>query len=94
MNFFMKVLSYRPIEIATHASTLIVSLGRRVMPRHAVLEILKEKKVVGPNYRLSSCLTMTEPKFFNRFVQPFKGEVLDLYTDYIRKACPTLKIAG
>jgi len=94
LNFFIKVLGYRPTEIATHALILIVSLGRRVMPRHAVLEVLKEKKVVGPNYKLSSCLTMTEPKFFNRFVQPFKGEVLDLYTNYIRRACPALKIAG
>jgi len=93
LNFFMKVLDYRPADIASCVCILTVSLERRVIPRNAVIEVLKEKKLIRPNYRVSSCLSLTEPKFFNRFVLPFKDEVLDLYNDYKKRVDATLKSA-
>jgi len=93
LNFFMKVIGYQPAEIASCACILCVSLERRVIPRYAVIEVLKEKQLIVPNYRLSSCLSMTQPKFFNKFVLPYKDEVLDLYTDYLRRVDSALRSA-
>jgi len=93
LNFFMNDLGYQPAEIAIHVCLLTISLERRAIPRNAVLEVLKDKRLIKRNYRLSSCLGLTDERFFKKFVLPFKDEVLDLYTDYMKRAGSALKTA-
>ncbi|KAJ8449030.1 hypothetical protein Cgig2_004085 [Carnegiea gigantea] len=93
LNFFMNDLGHQPAEIVLHVCLLTVSLEKRAIPRNAVLEVLKEKRLIKPNYRISSCLVMTEQRFVDRFVLPFKDEVLDLYSDYMRRAGSALETA-
>jgi len=93
LNLVMKDLGHQPAEISLFACVFSVSFERRVMPRNAVLKVLKEKRLVT-NCELHYCLKLTEQKFVNKFVLPFKDVVLDLYTDYMRRADSASKTAG
>lgn len=93
LNFFMNDLGHQPAEIVLHVYLLTVSLERRAIPRIAVLEVLKEKRLVRRNYKISSCLVISEQQFVDKLVLPFKDEVLDLYTDYMKRAGSALEIA-
>ncbi|KAJ8449028.1 hypothetical protein Cgig2_004083 [Carnegiea gigantea] len=86
LNFLMKDLGHQPAEIASFGSVFNLSFERRVIPRTAVLKVLKEKRLVRTNCRVLSSLKLTEQQFINKFVLPFKDEVLDLYTGYTRRA--------
>ncbi|XP_074279399.1 transcription termination factor MTERF8, chloroplastic-like [Silene latifolia] len=98
LDFFMKEAGYLPSEIALRPNVLTYSLEKRVIPRYRVWKGLKERgiqkvtsnKLENINVSFFSCLNINEPQFFEKFVQPFKDECPDLYSDYVKVARPAL----
>ncbi|XP_074315044.1 transcription termination factor MTERF8, chloroplastic-like [Silene latifolia] len=98
LDFFMKEAGYLPSQIAHVPNVLTYSLEKRVIPRYRVWKGLKErgiqkvtnKKIKNVNVAFFSCLTISEPRFFEKFVQPFKDECPDIYSDYVKVARPAL----
>ncbi|XP_074306353.1 transcription termination factor MTERF8, chloroplastic-like [Silene latifolia] len=93
LDFFMKEAGYLPSVIASVPSILTYSLEKRVIPRYRVWKGLKERgiqKVTNKklNVDFVHCLSINEPKFFEKFVQPFKEKCPDLYSSYVKVARP------
>uniref|UniRef100_A0A7C9EIF3 Uncharacterized protein n=1 Tax=Opuntia streptacantha TaxID=393608 RepID=A0A7C9EIF3_OPUST len=72
LNFLMKELGYEPKYVITNSFLLTCSLEGRLVPRHRTLMVLKEKGFVRQSYAFISAVTLTESKFLNKFVLPFK----------------------
>ncbi|GAB4834559.1 hypothetical protein Ancab_032817 [Ancistrocladus abbreviatus] len=83
LGFFMKELGYKPVYLATHPKLLMHSMEKRVLPRNAVLEVLKEMKLIG-NPSLCTVVSLTESQFKNLFVLPYKDKLPKLYEAYIK----------
>ncbi|CAN4116356.1 unnamed protein product [Withania somnifera] len=79
LNFFMKDLGLGPAFLVSHPAILGYSLEKRVVPRMLVLKILDGKKLERRMWCLYTVLTLTETKFIEYFVQPYKDQIPDLY---------------
>lgn len=82
LNFFMKELGYEPAYLASHPKILSYSLQKRVMPRHEVLKILKEKMLLKKKLSLYTAVSYSELSFVKEFVLCHKDEIPDLYEIY------------
>ncbi|KAJ8427665.1 hypothetical protein Cgig2_012078 [Carnegiea gigantea] len=80
LEFLMNELGYKPAVIAWRPSLLIASLEKRIIPRHRVLLVLKEKPLIKRDYPLYNAVNLSEASFVKRFVLPFK-EVHDVYEE-------------
>ncbi|KAJ8427667.1 hypothetical protein Cgig2_012080 [Carnegiea gigantea] len=80
LEFFRNELGYKPAVIASHPALLISSLEKRIIPRHKVLLVLKEKALITRDYPLYNAVNLSETSFVKRFVLPFK-EVHDVYAE-------------
>ncbi|KAK9755432.1 hypothetical protein RND81_01G024500 [Saponaria officinalis] len=78
MEFLMNELGLDPAYLITHTLLLTCSLEKRVVPRHKVLSILKEKGLMKKIPALNTVLRLSEPSFVTRFVLPFE-EVHEVY---------------
>ncbi|XP_055835062.1 uncharacterized protein LOC129903529 [Solanum dulcamara] len=76
---YMKNLGCEPTYLASHPSVLVFSLEKRVVPRVQVLKILDEKKLERRKLGLYYALSITETKFMEYFVLPYKDQIPDLY---------------
>ncbi|XP_074266853.1 uncharacterized protein LOC141590143 [Silene latifolia] len=81
MDFLMNELQLEPAYLTTHTCLFTCSLEKRVVPRHKVLMILKEKILLTKYPSLSSAVQMPEARFLKTFVLPFK-EVHKVYADH------------
>ncbi|MCD7473078.1 hypothetical protein HAX54_014664 [Datura stramonium] len=79
LSFYMKELGCIPAYLASHPSILVFSLEKRVVPRVKVLKILDEKKLERRMLGLNYALRLTETKFIEYFVLPYKDQIPDLY---------------
>ncbi|KAF3625113.1 transcription termination factor MTERF5, chloroplastic [Capsicum chacoense] len=79
LNLFMKELGLEPAYLASHPSILMYSLEKRVVPRMQVLKILDEKKLERRKLGLCTVMNLTEEKFIDYFVLPYKDKAPDLY---------------
>ncbi|KAH9605919.1 hypothetical protein KSS87_021731, partial [Heliosperma pusillum] len=57
MDFLMNELGYNPDYLAAHSALFTYSLNNRLMPRHRVLRVLKEKGLLGCNFYSASLKT-------------------------------------
>lgn len=80
LEFFMNELGYGPHTLILKVSLLTYSLEKRIIPRHRVLLILKEKGLIRKDYPLYSLVSLTEPLFVKRFVLPFE-EIHEVYAE-------------
>ncbi|XP_055834660.1 transcription termination factor MTERF5, chloroplastic-like [Solanum dulcamara] len=88
LNLFMKELGLGPAYLVSHLGFFIYSLEKRVVPRVQVLKILDEKKLERRNLALSSVLSISESKFIQLFVLPYKAEIPDLYEPLLKIVAP------
>ncbi|OIT19052.1 hypothetical protein A4A49_59022, partial [Nicotiana attenuata] len=88
LNLFMKELSFEPSYLASRPSILIYSLEKRVIPRMQVLKILDEKKLKRRKWALYPVLVLTESKFIDYFVLPYKDQIPDLYESHKKTLAP------
>ncbi|KAL9263160.1 Transcription termination factor MTERF8, chloroplastic-like protein [Drosera capensis] len=63
LDYYMKQLGYHPKFIAAHPALLGYSMEKRVRPRNAVLQALKEKKLIQESFGLYTALLSTESEF-------------------------------
>ncbi|OIT29220.1 transcription termination factor mterf5, chloroplastic [Nicotiana attenuata] len=82
LNIYMKELGFEPAYLASHPSILVYSLEKRVVPRVQVLKILDEKKVERRKLDLYYVLSLTELKFIEYFVLPYKDQIPELYESH------------
>ncbi|KAL2899847.1 Transcription termination factor MTERF9 chloroplastic [Bienertia sinuspersici] len=73
LDFLMNEVGYEPSYLASRCCLFTCSLEKRVVPRHKVLLVLKEKGLIRKDYALATALFYTESKFLKKFVLPFKG---------------------
>lgn len=83
MEFFTKELGYTPDYLASHHCLFSLSLEKRVKPRNQVLKVLNEKKLNKRRASLHHVVRLTESKFVNDYILPYKDEVPDLCRSYI-----------
>ncbi|XP_021723367.1 uncharacterized protein LOC110690784 [Chenopodium quinoa] len=91
LGFLMNQMSYKPYYLATQTKLFICSLEKRLLPRHRVLQILKEKGLLRMDYHLSSTISLTESVFLKRFVLPFE-EVHQVYAQLTGSTVESLNV--
>lgn len=82
LDFFTRVLGFKPEYLIRYPALLMLSLDKRVIPRNEVLKVLKEKKL-NPKAPFSRAMYISEPMFRSEFVLPYKDEVPNLYESYV-----------
>ncbi|KAJ8530881.1 hypothetical protein K7X08_023762 [Anisodus acutangulus] len=88
LNFFMKECGLEPAYLASRPSILVFSMEKRVLPRMKVLKILDEKKLQRRKYALYNVMSLTETKFIEYFVLPYKDQIPDLYEPLKKTVAP------
>ncbi|OIT30462.1 PREDICTED: transcription termination factor MTERF5, chloroplastic-like [Nicotiana attenuata] len=88
LNLYMKELGSGPAYLASHPAILVYSLEKRVVPRMQVLKILDEKKLKRRKWSLYPVLMLTESKFIEYFVLPYKDQMPDLYEPHMKTVAP------
>ncbi|XP_074311955.1 uncharacterized protein LOC141647599 [Silene latifolia] len=78
LDFLMNELQLEPAYLITQSSFFTCSLEKRILPRHKILLILKEKGLRNKVPSLSSAIQLSDTCFLTRFVLPFK-EVHEVY---------------
>ncbi|KAK9734266.1 hypothetical protein RND81_04G127300 [Saponaria officinalis] len=78
LEFLVNELGLKPAYIASNCRLWTCSLEKRVMPRHKILSVLKEKGFIKANASLNDAVRVSESRFLNKFVLPFE-EVHQLY---------------
>ncbi|XP_055834563.1 transcription termination factor MTERF5, chloroplastic-like [Solanum dulcamara] len=87
LNLFMTELGFGPAYLVSHLAILGFSLEKRVLPRMQVFKILDEKKLERRKLDLYHALCLTETKFINYFVLPYK-DIPDLFEQLKKIVAP------
>ncbi|XP_060198763.1 uncharacterized protein LOC132627435 [Lycium barbarum] len=88
LNLFMNELGFETAYLVSHPAILVFSLEKRVIPRLQVLKILDEKKVERRKLDLYYVLSLTELKFIDYFVMPYKDQIPELYEPLKKTVAP------
>ncbi|KAK4711281.1 hypothetical protein R3W88_005794 [Solanum pinnatisectum] len=88
LNLFMKELGLGTAYLVSHPAILAFSMEKRVVPRMQVLKILDKKKVERRKLDLYYALSLTETKFIDYFVMPYKDQIPDLYEQLNKIVAP------
>jgi mTERF domain-containing protein, mitochondrial len=81
MDFLIKKVKLEPKIIASQPSLLGLSVKKRLVPRHHVLSILAAKGL-NKDWSFSSLCCLTEKKFLEKYVEPYKKDVPELAQAY------------
>lgn len=76
----MSGMGYQPAYLVSSSAFLICSLDKRILPRHKILLVLKDKGLIGTNYSLYYAVKLNESQFVNKFVLPYE-EVHQVYAN-------------
>ncbi|XP_021762926.1 transcription termination factor MTERF9, chloroplastic-like [Chenopodium quinoa] len=91
LHYLMNQMGYKPDYLAMQTKLFICSMEKRLLPRHRVLQILKEKGLLRMDYLLSSVVSLSESVFLKRFVLPFK-EVHEVYAQLTGSTVESLNV--
>ncbi|CAL9771455.1 unnamed protein product [Musa acuminata subsp. burmannicoides] len=78
VEFFINVVAYTPSFIASHPNLLLSSLQKTVIPRFRVLEMLNTKGLWTRRGTFLSYVTISNTKFMEKIVLPYKEKVPEL----------------
>ncbi|KAK9755424.1 hypothetical protein RND81_01G023800 [Saponaria officinalis] len=81
LDFLMNELGFDPAYLTSRSGLLTCSLEKRLVPRHNVLLVLKAKGLLKKNPAFYSAVCISESRFVNTFVLPFK-EVHQVYAEH------------
>ncbi|GAB2255621.1 hypothetical protein Droror1_Dr00009399 [Drosera rotundifolia] len=87
LHFFMEELGYDPRFLAEHPSLLMFSMERRIRPRIAVLQVLKDKKLIKESHNIYAAFSKKESEFMHKFIEPYKllvPYIYDVYSNNMR----------
>jgi len=82
MNFLVNDVGLTPQDIVGCPAILFRSLEKTLIPRCAVIKILKSRGLIKSGLRISTFVIMTEKTFLERYVTPFQKHLqllLDAY---------------
>lgn len=82
MDYFMNELGMTPSTISQCPNIILLSLEKRVIPRHFVMKVLTSRNLVSENYSISCVLIVSEKNFLERYVTKYEEEVPELLMDY------------
>ncbi|KAF8693456.1 hypothetical protein HU200_038853 [Digitaria exilis] len=83
--FLMNDVGLEASYIVQRPVLLMYSVERRLMPRHCLLKVLKEKGLLKGELNYYNTASMAEKAFVEKFVHPFKNHVAGLTDDYAAK---------
>ncbi|XP_048132693.1 uncharacterized protein LOC115730487 [Rhodamnia argentea] len=89
MDFFVNVVGLNSLVISQRPVVIRFSLGKRIVPRGSVFQVLLSKGLIKP-CSLSTLLNVSETKFLEKFVTPYLGkspQLLALYNEKMGLAC-------
>ncbi|KAG6484164.1 hypothetical protein ZIOFF_060959 [Zingiber officinale] len=73
MEFLVNDVGISPSDIAHCPAPLVLSLEKRLIPRFRVMEILKSEGLWTSTNKLHGVLSLSGPKFLQKFVQPYQA---------------------
>ncbi|BAS80936.1 transcription termination factor MTERF8, chloroplastic [Oryza sativa Japonica Group] len=85
-EFLIDEVGLQPQYVARRSVLLMYSLERRLVPRHLVVKLLKERGLIEQDRCFFNAVAPTEEKFLEKFVVPFEGCVPGL-ADAYESAC-------
>ncbi|CAL5061608.1 unnamed protein product [Urochloa decumbens] len=85
LDFLMKDVGLEVSYIVRRPVLLKYSVERRLLPRHWLLKVLKEKGLLKFELGYYGTAKMAEKEFVEKFVHPFKNRVPGLANDYASK---------
>uniref|UniRef100_A0A804L258 Uncharacterized protein n=1 Tax=Musa acuminata subsp. malaccensis TaxID=214687 RepID=A0A804L258_MUSAM len=83
MTFLMKEAGCELQYIIRHSGILSYSLEKRLRPRHDVINFLEQNKLLDKGQGLAYVMRLTEQKFMNKFLFPYKEKFTALYNSYV-----------
>ncbi|XLR08743.1 hypothetical protein HN51_063750 [Arachis hypogaea] len=84
IEFFVKELGWKPVDVTNYPLLLSLDLEKRVVPRAAVLKILMANGVIkSGRYLFAYCVS--EEMFFKNYVNRDKNHARDLLKVYHEK---------
>ncbi|CAL9772082.1 unnamed protein product [Musa acuminata subsp. burmannicoides] len=83
MTFLTKEAGCEQQYIIRHPGILSYSLEKRVRPRHEVINFLEQNKLLDKGHNLLYVMPLTEQKFMNQFLFPYKEKFTALYDAYV-----------
>ncbi|KAF8015985.1 hypothetical protein BT93_H1514 [Corymbia citriodora subsp. variegata] len=89
MDFFVNVVGLDSLVIAQRPLAITFSLGKRIVPRGSVFQVLLSKGLIKP-CSLTTLLTVSEKKFLEKFVTNYLREapqLLAIYNEKMGLAC-------
>ncbi|KAH7836955.1 hypothetical protein Vadar_007814 [Vaccinium darrowii] len=82
VEFFINTFHWSPTQLSKKPNILLYSLGKRIIPRCSVLQILVSRSMIDKSVMVSSLLVMTEGDFLEKFMTNYKDEVPELLDAY------------
>ncbi|CAN6478249.1 unnamed protein product [Victoria cruziana] len=82
LHFFMRVLKYKPAELAMTPCILMFSMEKRVIPRVTVVNMLNSANIPKKNRNLLTVLQMKENVFYEEYVLKYMDECPDVLQAY------------
>ncbi|XP_059649396.1 uncharacterized protein LOC132295235 isoform X2 [Cornus florida] len=81
LNFFVNTMGWNPSQIAHHPELLSLSLGKRIIPRCSVLQVLLSKGLIKEPVSQRTLLRSRESLFLKTFVTCYEEapQLLKLY---------------
>ncbi|CAL9124125.1 unnamed protein product [Musa acuminata var. zebrina] len=83
MTFLMKEAGCELQYIIRHPGILSYSMEKRLRPRHDVINFLEQNKLLDKGQGLAYVMRLTEQKFMNKFLFPYKEKFTALYNSYV-----------
>nr|XP_018674751.1 PREDICTED: transcription termination factor MTERF9, chloroplastic-like [Musa acuminata subsp. malaccensis] len=83
MTFLMKDAGCELQYIICHPWILSYSLDKRLRPRHEVINFLEQNKLLDKGHSLLYFMPLSEQKFMNKFLFPYKEKFTVLYNSYV-----------
>ncbi|CAL9772083.1 unnamed protein product [Musa acuminata subsp. burmannicoides] len=83
MTFLMKDAGCELRYIICHPGILAYSLEKRLRPRLEVINFLEQNKLLDKGHSLLYFMPLSEQKFMNQFLFPYKEKFTALYNAYV-----------
>ncbi|XP_019710147.1 uncharacterized protein [Elaeis guineensis] len=87
MEFLEKETGCEPSYVARYPELLMMSLEKRLVPRHHVMEMMKSQGLHGGAFQLATIMKLSEKKFTEKFVLCYKEKAPELHDLYVSLSC-------
>ncbi|KAH7844979.1 hypothetical protein Vadar_033846 [Vaccinium darrowii] len=82
VEFYISTFHWSPTQLSKKPSVLRYSLGKRIIPRCSVLQILASRSMINKSVMVSSLVAMAERDFLEKYITNYKDEVPELLDAY------------